>query len=125
MQTTYQICNLSCPNCAGKIENALKKEMNVDDVTINLAAGQITLRHQEPLSQDFIDKASQIALAIEEGVFLQDLPDGTDTDSEHDSPITTTDKALLASAVLFFGIGLFLSNETYEIAALSEAFFLK
>ncbi|RRD96490.1 cadmium-translocating P-type ATPase [Clostridiales bacterium COT073_COT-073] len=73
MQTTYQICNLSCPNCAGKIEKALKKEMKVEDVSINLMAGKITLEHHQPLVDDFVEKASAIALAIEDGVFLKEI----------------------------------------------------
>lgn len=48
--------------------------MKLDEVNINLASAKITLSHQDPLSADFLSKASAIAFAIEDGVTIEALP---------------------------------------------------
>lgn len=127
MQSTYHICNLSCPNCADKIEKAIQKELKVDAVTINLVSGKITLEHQQPLVEDFMQQASSIALSIEDGVFLTEIP-ANESCSPHDNPvehpISLQDKILLGSAAILFCAGILIPNESLAFGVFILAYLL-
>ena len=43
MKRTWPIEHLDCPNCAAKLENALRKLPGVESVSVNFTGGTVTI----------------------------------------------------------------------------------
>ena len=63
----YKLENLDCPNCAMKIENALKKEETLNNVSINFSKLKLSF---ETDSLD-LDKVKSIITGLEPNVQLK------------------------------------------------------
>lgn len=123
MQTTYQISNLTCWSCGQKIEDALKAEMKLKEVRVNLSAGQIVLEHEKPLGPNFIARANAITNNIENGVCLRELEPAHNQDHPH-GPISPLDKILLGLAGLLFVIGLWPTQALVQLGLFLSAYLL-
>ena len=45
MQTRYRVEGMDCASCAGKIDTAVRRVPGVEDVTVSVAAGSMTVHH--------------------------------------------------------------------------------
>lgn len=66
MKKRYEIKNLHCPDCAAKIENALKNSEGVKKATLNFSLGTLDIECEE-----FVD-VKKIIKSVEENVEISD-----------------------------------------------------
>jgi len=57
MKKTYKMEDLDCPNCAAKMENAIKKIEGVTSCTVNFIAQKMTIEAEDALFDEIIKKA--------------------------------------------------------------------
>ncbi len=59
--TTITVAGMTCGHCAGSVRNELSKLDGVDDVDVDLGAGQVTLRTSAPVDPDAVRAAVEEA----------------------------------------------------------------
>lgn len=66
MEKTYEIHNLGCAYCGGKIEEAIKKLEGVEDAVLNFPMRKINIKGE--ISEELLAEINHIACKIEAGV---------------------------------------------------------
>ena len=62
-EATYSVTGMTCDHCVRAVETEVAKIAGVDSVRVDLAAGQVTLRSDDP-----VDPA-EVKAAVEEAGF--------------------------------------------------------
>lgn len=68
MEKTYEIHNLGCAHCGGKIEEAIRKLDGVDDANLNFPMRKIKVRGD--ITDELLVKMNELAGRIEAGVVI-------------------------------------------------------
>ncbi len=111
MEKTYQIKNVDCQNCASKIEEFLKAELNLSSVTINLMADKIILS-EDKISSSELEK---LINKVESGVMVSDL----DQEHVHEHGKNNNQLKLIVFSFFLMIVGVILkSNVVYLVAYL-------
>ena len=58
--STYQVAGMTCDHCAMAVNQELSTLPGVREVQVNLATGDVTVSHDQPLDQQ------QVAAAVDE-----------------------------------------------------------
>lgn len=80
MEKNYEICNLSCSHCGGKIEEAIKKLDGVEDAVLNFPMRKIKIKGN--ITDELIAEINRTAGKIEAGVTI--VPQKNKAHHEHD-----------------------------------------
>lgn len=80
MEKTYEIQNLGCAHCGGKIEEAIKKLDGVDDANLNFPMRKIKVKGN--ITDGLLVKINELAGKIEAGVVIVE-PDGNHHHEHH------------------------------------------
>lgn len=80
MEKTYEIQNLGCAHCGGKIEEAIKKLDGVDDANLNFPMRKIKVKGN--ITDGLLIKMNELAGKIEAGVVIVEL-DGNHHHEHH------------------------------------------
>ena len=80
MEKNYEICNLSCSHCGGKIEEAIKKLNGVEDAVLNFPMRKIKIKGN--ITDELIAEINRTAGKIEAGVTI--VPQKNKAHHEHD-----------------------------------------
>lgn len=113
-ETVFTLPNLTCANCAAKIEAAVGDLPEVQSVQLNLIQHRIRLKHTGP-SAPLLDKVQAIAERIEPGTLVQG--EAPQKDLAHASfwdGLASRNKtvAMLLTAAAFFAAGFILGEDT-------------
>ncbi|MEV0153108.1 cation transporter [Micromonospora sp. NPDC050686] len=54
---TYQVQGMTCGHCVNSVSTELRAIAGVDDVQVDLAAGQVTVTSEHPLDPDTVRAA--------------------------------------------------------------------
>jgi len=71
MKKKFVVEGLCCPNCAAKMETAIKKLNGVNEATINLMTQKLVIDGDEELMPEIIKEAENIVKRIEPGTRLK------------------------------------------------------
>ena len=72
MKKTIKLKDLDCANCASKIENAVSKLEDVNDVKVNFMSQKMILDATDDNFNEVLKEAEKIAKKIESGIeFLE------------------------------------------------------
>lgn len=80
MEKNYEICNLGCAHCGGKIEEAIKKLDGVEDAVLNFPMRKIKIKGN--ITDELIAEINRTAGKIEAGVTI--VPQKNKAHHEHD-----------------------------------------
>lgn len=69
MKYNYKI-EIDCPNCAAKVEHALKKVDGIDDCVINFFASKMTIETENEMTDELYEKIVKTAKKKESGFKL-------------------------------------------------------
>jgi Heavy-metal-associated domain. len=72
MKKKFKVEGLCCPNCAAKMETAIKKINGVNEASINLMTQKLVIDAEEELMPEIIKEAEKIVRRIEPGAILKD-----------------------------------------------------
>lgn len=81
MEKTYEICNLGCAHCGGKIEEAIKKLDGVEDANLNFPMRKIKVKGN--ITDGLLVKMNELAGRIEAGVVIVE-PDSNHNEHHHE-----------------------------------------
>lgn len=81
MEKTYEIQNLGCAHCGGKIEEAIKKLDGVEDANLNFPMRKIKVKGN--ITDELLVKMNELAGKIESGVIIAE-PDGKHHGHNHE-----------------------------------------
>lgn len=81
MEKIYEIHNLGCAHCGGKIEEAIKKLDEVEDASLNFPMRRIRIKGD--ITPEFLVKINSIAGKIEAGVIISE-PDDRKHEHHHE-----------------------------------------
>jgi copper chaperone len=59
--TTYTVKGMTCDHCAGSVTAEVAKISGVTDVSVNVAAGRLTVVSSEPVSASAVEEAVEEA----------------------------------------------------------------
>lgn len=105
MKCKYKLGNLDCPNCANKIEEALKKDKNINSASVNFS--KLTLMVETDLKTDVKSYVTNIVKNIEPDVAVLDLSENVDTKK---SVLFNALRLLIGIAVSLLGMFAFKGN---------------
>lgn len=105
MKCKYKLGNLDCPNCANKIERALKKDKNISNASVNFS--KLTLMVETDLKTDVKSYVTNIVKNIEPDVAVLDLSENVDTKK---SVLFNALRLLIGIAVSLLGMFVFKGN---------------
>lgn len=105
MKCKYKLGNLDCPNCANKIERALKKDKNISNASVNFS--KLTLMVETVLKTDVKSYVTNIVKNIEPDVAVLDLSENVDTKK---SVLFNALRLLIGIAVSLLGMFVFKGN---------------
>lgn len=107
MHRTIKTTGLNCPNCAGKIEQAINQLAWIQTASVNIATQEITLQTSETPTQDQLKEIQQIVLSYEPDVTV--YIESQSQDSLESLEPQQKDKLIqIISASLLLVIGVFL-----------------
>lgn len=95
--------NLSCANCASKIENKVKEIKGITEVSINFATKKLTLELDNDI--DITKQITQIAKSIESDVEVVEANFGKGED-DNDEGLNRKEILILSVGTILFGIGI-------------------
>ena len=107
MHRTIKTAGLNCPNCAGKIEQAINQLAWIQTASVNIATQEITLQTSETPTQDQLKEIQQIVLSYEPDVTVYIEPQSQDS-LEPLEPQQKNKLIQIISASLLLVIGVFL-----------------
>ncbi len=107
MYQTIKTAGLNCPNCAGKIEQAINQLAWIQTASVNIATQEITLQTSETPTQDQLKEIQQIVLSYEPDVTVYIEPQSQDS-LESLEPQQKNKLIQIISASLLLAIGVFL-----------------
>ncbi|PKY87907.1 heavy metal translocating P-type ATPase [Falseniella ignava] len=107
MHRTIKTTGLNCPNCAGKIEQAINQLAWIQTASVNIATQEITLQTSETPTQDHLKEIQQIVLSYEPDVTVYIEPQSQDS-LESLEPQQKNKLIQIISASLLLAIGVFL-----------------
>ena len=107
MHRTIKTAGLNCPNCAGKIEQAINQLAWIQTASVNIATQEITLQTSETPTQDQLKEIQQIVLSYEPDVTVYIEPQSQDS-LESLEPQQKNKLIQIISASLLLVIGVFL-----------------
>lgn len=101
MKYKYKLKNLDCPNCANKIETALKNDKNIKYANVNFS--KLTVTIETDLESNVKNYVSKIVKSIEPPVEVLNIDDQVEKDQT-----TTYATIRLISGILISILGLFI-----------------
>lgn len=107
MHRTIKTAGLNCPNCAGKIEQAINQLTWIQTASVNIATQEITLQTSETPTQGQLKEIQQIVLSYEPDVTVYIEPQSQDS-LESLEPQQKNKLIQIISASLLLVIGVFL-----------------
>lgn len=107
MHRTIKTAGLNCPNCAGKIEQAINQLAWIQTASVNIATQEITLQTSETPTQDQLKEIQQIVLSYEPDVTVYIESQSQDS-LESLEPQQKNKLIQIISASLLLVIGVFL-----------------
>ena len=82
MEKTYEIRNLGCAHCGGKIEEAINKLEEIESAVLNFPMKKLKVRGEH--SDELLAKMNSIANSIEPGVEIVPADSKKHKHHEHD-----------------------------------------
>lgn len=70
MKITLQLKNLSCANCAAKIERAVSKLEGVKSASVNFFTSKLSIEVINGMENEIMEKAAKIAVKIEPQIIV-------------------------------------------------------
>lgn len=111
MHHTIKTAGLNCPNCAGKIEQAIHQLPWIQTASVNIATQEITLQTSDTPTQDQLKEIQQIVLNYEPDVIVYIEPQSQDS-IESLRPLQKNKLFQIISASLLLAVGVFLQYKT-------------
>lgn len=105
MKCKYKLNNLDCANCANKIEQALKKDKNINDASVNFT--KLTVMVETNIKKDVKTYVSNIVKGIEPDVDVLDLNENATTKK---SVLFHTLRLVIGIIASLFGMFVFKGN---------------
>lgn len=105
MKCKYKLNNLDCANCANKIEQALKKDKNINDASVNFT--KLTVMVETNMEKGVKTYVSNIVKGIEPDVDVLDLNENATTKK---SVLFHTLRLVIGIIVSLFGMFIFKGN---------------
>lgn len=105
MKCKYKLNNLDCANCANKIEQALKKDKNINDASVNFT--KLTVMIDTNMEKGVKTYVSNIVKGIEPDVDVLDLNENATTKK---SVLFHTLRLVIGIIVSLFGMFVFKGN---------------
>ena len=65
MKKTYLLDEIDCPNCASKLENAIKKVEGVENATVNFFAQKLIVEAQDSQFDAVMEKVLKVIKKME------------------------------------------------------------
>lgn len=65
MKKTYLLDEIDCPNCAAKLENAIKKVEGVENATVNFFAQKLIVEAQDSQFDAVMEKVLKVIKKME------------------------------------------------------------
>ncbi len=65
MKKTYLLDEIDCPNCAAKLENAIKKVEGVENATVNFFAQKLIVEAEDSQFDTVMEKVFQVIKKME------------------------------------------------------------
>lgn len=105
MKCKYKLNNLDCANCANKIEQALKKDKNINDASVNFT--KLTVMVDTNMEKGVKTYVSNIVKGIEPDVDVLDLNENINTKK---SVLSHTLRLVIGIIASLFGMFVFKGN---------------
>lgn len=114
----FKVEKLDCANCAQKVEDAIKRADNIDDVALNFSSSLLFVKtHSKENNEELRQRLQQIANEAEPGVLITAY-DRNVKESNHQHQVQKSEIIRLGCALLLFIAGVFLQEEFCFAAAL-------